>query len=213
MQRKLSQLSECWGKQSWQIIFLSFKPDCKLFNRVLRQFSKVSDLNGPITRAAQEGKNEAGTGKSTNSIAGLQDMDTRKLILTFIWNNHSYTFDINAVFTTRWLIRRGKKCKRHFDTFPYINQVSVSLKGKNKYFQKKFSFWLINSRHQNKCCNYPQKWTTKSISEHLVWGPGGSLGGLPCYSHHHEGKLTWKERKLDCTWTQTWIIFYFDMND
>jgi len=43
----------------------------------VRQFSKVSDLNGPITRAAQEGKNEVGTGISTNSIAGLQDMDTR----------------------------------------------------------------------------------------------------------------------------------------
>ena len=83
-----------------------------------------------------------------------------------------------------------KKCKTHFDTFAYINQASVSLKGKNKYFQKKFSFCLINSRHQNKCCNYPQKWTSKSISEHLVWCTGGCPGGLPGYSHHHEGKLT-----------------------
>ena len=66
----------------------------------MRQFSKVSDLNGPITRAAQEGKNEAGTGISTNSIAGLQDMDTRKLILTFISNNLPHTFIKMAALTT-----------------------------------------------------------------------------------------------------------------
>ena len=94
MQRKLSQLHTMLGNNNPdKLYFYHSKPGLaaswlgwNVLNWAVRQFSKVSDLNGPITRAAQEGKNEVGTGISTNSIAGLQDMDTRKLISTFIWN-------------------------------------------------------------------------------------------------------------------------------